>query len=915
MVVVSKRKATLEHLTTRCVVLGDKQVGKSASIVRYTTGRFIQEYSKSTNDWLYRHSLGLDPKRNAMITLELLEQKDIQFCSSSKFFTSLKDDNSNKINNNNCKNQQKPPQSYQSLACRVALDQQIDNEYHEKQQLLYKLHWADAYIVIYSVNDISTFNKAIKYLNLIANTINSPSDNNKTQQCSGASSASSNGLIGSISNSSSIGCNSNDPGASGGKLLNKLFPSIQNHHNSNSSSSSTGSISSSCNKIISPLNSHHNLLGNVFCNCNANNGNIKRPILLLANKSDLGRSGRQVSISDGRLLAMRHQSMFAEVSIAESSKLIKSVVSNLIEQIDPICFHIDHMSQQQQQQHQDQILAGNPLYREGIKLKAAKITQWLPNFEIITLNQPNQNSVVTIPIRGSIVKSQAIESDVRSITPLASKTKSVGSKGSLIKPLKACTILSSVEKPGMQKDKSGCVSGQSYRKPISSRYENLKSSFRRASMAIVSSKALAKGSQVAKVLKENDIKLTKVNPTAAGALDTVYKIRSSTNSIPETFECSPIVSKESRSSLEIARNKFEQPTNNCRDASSNWFKNHIKGLSRIDPVSHNSCSISDPKLDHGRATFTSSSSIGGPLTSDRVRKPLLKYKNRRKTVAFEEISGQLSENSKIGIINKPTTIEYLPPIDTSCPNNNNGPSKLLKKGSDESRGGESYSSFQCSSGRSSASLSATDPYYSTLYVLWNNERASSSAGSVSSSNCSNNNLIKVSYDRRSSKSTLSRASTSGGSYEDSGDDDLNPFPKSESKLSTVNKEQQLSSNFLLDSFESEMMPTVATTFHILPQNSIKKRCQLVKSVQSTLTNLSKSSNVSAQAAKRSFCNVLFSKHSSQALPPPSSSPPPLTTSTRAPNGTAIFQVEPIRPIMHLAKTENIRILPIVGYCN
>lgn len=821
MVVVSKRKATLEHLTARCVVLGDKQVGKSASIVRYTTGRFIQEYSESTNDWLYRHSLGFDPKRNAVITLELLEQKDIQFCSSSNFFASSKSNNNynnNKINNNNNNNNnqqqqhQQALQLNQSLAYRVALDQQIDNEFYEKQQLLNKLHWADAYVVLYAVNDVNTFNKAIKYLNLIANIINSPSDNNKTQQSSGSSggsgtsSSNSNGLMGgNTSNSSSIGSNLNDLGVSGGKLLNKLFPSIQNHHNSNSPSNGTGSISSSCNKIMSPLNSHHNMLGgNVFCNCNTSNGNFKRPILLLANKSDLGRTGRQVSISDGRLLAMRHQSMFAEVSIAESNKLIEGVISNLIEQIDPTCYHIDRINQQQQQ-----ILTGNQFGYDEIKMKAPKITQWLPNFELTTLNQTNQNSLVTGPVRANVVKSlaigtnaiqggcitasKAIESDVRSITPLALKAKSVETKGSFVKPMMARTILSYGEKPEIQEVKLA-VKRQSTQKPISNRYENLKSSFRRASMAIVSSKALAKGSQVAKVLKESDIRMTKVNPipVAIHPISNIAKqmVRSSANSIPETFECTPIVAKENKKISDISRDKLEKQAPNS--ISANWFKNHIKGLSRIDRATSSYSSSSDPKLNC-TPPVSGTNITGGPLMSERLKRPLLKYKNRRKTVAFEQI-GQVSENLKIGTISKPATIECLPPIDSS-PSGNEASKLLKKRKSDESRGSESCSSIQCSSGRSSSSLSATDPYYSALFVLRNNERAPSSADSVSSSNYSNNNQVKLSNNRRNSKSTLSHASTSGGSYEDSGDE-LSPLPKSDSKSSIINKEQQLSKNSL-----------------------------------------------------------------------------------------------------------------------
>lgn len=858
MVVVGKRKTTLRHLAARCVVLGDKQVGKSAAIVRFTTGRFIQEYSGSTNDWLYRHSLGFDAKKNATTSLELLEQKDIQFCSSSNFFAT----STNTTNNNNNNNT-----NHQSLASRVALDQQIDNELHEKQQLLKKLHWADAYIVIYAVNDISTFNKAIKYLNLIANTINSPSDNHKRQQ-NGATSSGSSGTgssqasqhgsnsNGNCSNSSSVSSNLNNLGSitssGGNKLLNRLSPS---YHSQHSHSNSTGSIYNGCtNKIISPINLHSgNRSGSVFCSCNPTpNGNIKRPILLLANKSDLGRTGRQVSAADGRLLAIRHQSMFAEVSVAESHKLIENVVNSLIEQIDPACLHVDYyMSQQNQSEiHSNNNNNNNHHQRIVQDSFQPKLVQWIPTLEL-ALNQTNIGLMA--PVWGNIVKSQvigsnvaqsscvkvsasktkALESDVRLITPLgSSKVKtSVDAKGPLPKPMKAGAVL------GSSLDRTEAKS-LTLQKPINNRYENLKSSFRRASMAIVSSRALAKGSQVAKVLRESDIKSNKVCAIPASVVTIPHpQITPELEVIaPKAQVVQSLSAKKTDEMNSKGARKLSSSTTGC-SKPANWFKNHIKGLHRAA----NSASCSDEKLNTTPAASTTSvvSQAG-----EKVKRPLLRYKNRRKTVAFEQIGQEVGivNPSSIEIVSKPATIEYLPPTDNVGIQALEMLEKRRSEGSSRSSG--SYNSIGCSSGRSSSSLSTTDPYFSALFVLWNAERTPSSVGSVCSSNYSGQSpsQIKV-LKRANSKSTLSRTSTSGESYEDSADE---LTTKTDTK-SSIAREQSAT--------QLDYPPAARLAF---PDN--KKRNHLVKSVQSTLTNLAKSSNVSTLAAKRSFCNALFPKH-------------------------------------------------------
>lgn len=807
--VVSRRKAALRSLTARLLVLGDKQVGKSASIVRYTTGRYIEEYSQTTTDWLYRHSLGFNAKQNSTTSVELLEQKDIHFSNSSNFFASLtsltnchNNNDSNIINtsnNNRMKNcSVKNSTSFnqqQSLASRVALDQQIDNEMHEKQQMLNKLHWANAYIVIYAINDISTFNKAIKYLNLIANNINSPLDNHQTSNATTNSTSSFNNSASSsscsnISSSNSINNNFTIYGSNNNGLFNLLSPS--------SSHQATGKLSP--NHLNSSC-SNNNL---------GNNSVAKRPILLLANKRDLEKGGaRQVSSIDGRMLAMRHQAMFAEVSIAESNKLIETTLDCFIDQIDSNGMHVDHLSPKRQQQ----LLV-------DIEIQP-KLVQWCPTVELV-FSQANLGA--SSPVWATLVKSQAIgasivqsnrivssrqETDVRLIKPIGLVAKSVDTKVAMKPLLATCDTLSrksastSLDSNSSAKIKSPItatkiISTPNQKLANSNRYENLKSSFRRASMAIVSGKTLAKSLTTRTLSRQSE-----KEPDEKKGGEVSRAVRNSFDSVSE-----PLVEQNNR---KVSTNS----------APSSWIRSHIR-LSRQENQKPVVASSSDPKL----------SSSSEPLVAERFKKPLFKYKSRTQTAVFERIVDEDSYNDVEGAKEpeKPTVEDHRKLSDV----------KLNQEGRANSSGSCSYNSTRCSSGRSSSSLSNADTSYGSLFFLCNSERVPSISGSASvcSSNYSGSTNQQVKQlNRCSSRSTLSRTSTSGGSGEETSGDEM-----------LTDSNTTINSRVFHKANRQSLPPSV---------NNVKKRHQLVKSVQGTLTNLTRSSNV---AAKKSFCSALF-KHS------------------------------------------------------
>ncbi|XP_064488913.1 ras-related and estrogen-regulated growth inhibitor-like protein isoform X1 [Ornithodoros turicata] len=92
----------------KIVVLGSKEVGKSAVIVRFLTKRFIGEY-KSNSDWLYKQSVACDDVKTNIEILDISRWTD-----------------------DGC-----PPKD--------------------------QMRWADAFVVIYSICDKTSFQQASDY--------------------------------------------------------------------------------------------------------------------------------------------------------------------------------------------------------------------------------------------------------------------------------------------------------------------------------------------------------------------------------------------------------------------------------------------------------------------------------------------------------------------------------------------------------------------------------------------------------------------------------------------------------------------------------------------------------------------------------------------------------------------------------
>lgn len=505
-------------------------MGKSAFIVRYTTGRYIQDYSGSTNDWLYRHSLGFEPKRNASITLELIEQKDVQFENWANFFPSSP---------SSCQNQL----DAKSLCERVAMDQRND----DRAEILSRIRWADAFVVLYAINDSNSFNKAIKYLNLIANNPSDPRDPNRSRLSP---------------------------------------PTPQMYQSSNSSSNGS---------------SHSNIPASLGAS-SLDQPTPRRPILLIANKHDLEATARQVIASDGRHLATRHQSLFAEISVAQSNKLIDENFLQLVELIDLSWFSIASLSQKKRNS------ADFDPSRRSSNPRA------LPTIEL-ALSQS------TLPVWATGVSSALIDR----LEPAESNLEN------------------EVFLPDSQDTTQSLASQRNIKRTPSngSRYKNLKSSFKRASLAIVSSRALLREAN------KIDSKEAQREPMSDK--------RSQTNDSIGQTQCNPLTS------------------------SNESMKSKTKGSANGNSSTHYA-----------------------NLVSDRLKRSILKYRSRRKTVAFENIS---------------------------TPSGPNLTANVSPTGDDSARS---------SIDRSSSSLSNSETgYYRSLFVsLRPNQRASSSAGSTSLSSIS-----------------------------------------------------------------------------------------------------------------------------------------------------------------------------------
>lgn len=691
-----KQDHAMAGLTARLLVLGDRGVGKSASIVRYTTGRFIQEYGDTNDQWLYRKRLADVDDRVSLV--ELIEQRDVQLPTKGELAR-----------------QHSPLGKLQNFQATSGEPKVSDN-----------LKWASAYIIIYAINDINSYTKAIRYLNFIENqsSVRTVPRRQKTSRVSTNS------------------ANSTDIGYIKGNQFNRKSIGLNKSNNPPEKDPSQPSWQS--------------------------REPGQRPILLLGNKKDLAATGRQVSTSEARSLASRHQAAFAEISIAESHTLLSKVVSDFVKTIELANLSEDYRFTELPSQpivsftQLNEALASS---KTGTKLAIEAASAKLANSELV-VSTLIQSTCVVGSARSNTQRGRALPMTCRSIRR---------PNKSLMSPVYEVASIG-------HQNGSKSPSNQHLSRPSAhsyhDKYENLKSSLKKASMAIVSSK------------KTN--KSTKNNP---------HPDRSdsrSSSSTQTSIDYGDLASQDGQSSGEVHK------VSTVFEASSNWIRSHIK------PNRSQSGSISDPKLNCSQIPVANASTripIG-----DRFTRPLLKYTNRRKTVAFEPIKDcEISDNDR----------DMSDPIIKS----RSIPSSFIARGTGEVG---SYDSTRCSSCRSS--LSTSEALSGSKTADWTDHESSAGSTSATPSSTATTNDIRTGND---SRSELSRASTSATDSYDITDEDEDTPPT------------------LRASSICGLPPLAAGS-------GVARRCQLVKSVQTTLSSLSKSS-----APRRSFCNSLFKNTKAQ----------------------------------------------------
>lgn len=775
----------IESLTGRVLVLGKKHVGKSATIVRYTTGRYIGAYGSSTSDWLYRHWLGLDERKRVSTTIELLEQKDIPFESGANLFNSpvkgqrddqhalttsklnnninpgddqdksvsstsgsisalaptLNDDNDNDNDNdmeniNHREQQQRSTSATKyrdqddakwSLSWRVAMDLERD----EKVDLLNRIQWAHAYVVIYAVDDFESYEKAIRYLNLIAQT-NYGSiyqhHHQQNQHSTSATTRTSGSRNNSTDSTATLSADSRPTSTTSGNNTQtqaQIAQNLQEHmHKSNSSSNISNNSSSLSTGSVKDL----------FLQ-------TRKPILLVANKSDLvANGGRKVNTSEGRNLALRHQAMFAELSVAQSQTEIETALNYLFESIDSQTLissplHKQHLTLNYQNQNSQQDLMAN--FKQYGNMETSTNTNKLnPQNTVKTLNgnlinglqkhrqrqqqeqqhhhlqlhdeyDSEQDDVFIIqdshnPLISFESSNQFASKGVPEISFDAKNAIqnliTQPSSGANIKPPNG---LMNHQQQQQQQPLAATRSPSLSTSSNGSRYKNLKSSFKRASMAIVSSRTLLNSSNSnhnnnnASVnhnnihqLQSTDYLSSSTTPTSATNLSkSSNSINSLTNQQKQqqqqqnislntfiqqasTIRQQPHLAMPVTAAPRVAttaapqgavplednaaddkNNKLQSNTN--PNESNDATTTHARPIenagseimARAAPIntqkinaSSKQASVKAGSKESLKESLKDSSAYYTVLVSERLKRTILKYKTRRKTVAFEPSS-------------------------------------------------------------------------------------------------------------------------------------------------------------------------------------------------------------------------------------------------------------------------------------
>lgn len=674
MVVSGRKKTPAKELTARLLVLGDHRVGKSASIVRFTTGRFIQEYADSTHQWLYRHKIDSRFVKgdNQPTRLEIIEQID------------------------------------SDIACMTKLNHRQYSQASDLSSILCNLQWADAYIILYAINDINSYTKAVRYLSLIENFIDS-TRNKKINHYS----------------------------------YNSKKKSLDNNHAKFGRTSPVTSSTRNPSKQVDSVT----------------------PVLLIGNKKEFESSGgRQVSTSEAKSLASRHGAAFAEISVAQSNVATAETILDFISLLKVTHLRDDSpFNDQDDQSPIVSLLLKEPSSSSPVEDEQTGERQL--NGSILAKSVCSRPVVASMVHSTCVLSAACIEPNKAKLAPITCRSVQSGRAASGKKAMSPLYELTTQSGPKLSKAPAPVYNYQG-------KYEHLKSSFRKASLAIVNGKRVIENrtgrQRVSKALHKEDQSGNRSSSSTRTSID----------------------------SGELEASESGGRVSTVFVASSNWIKSHMK--SKSPSVS----SSSDTKLD-GNQSFNAPKAASSGF-GVRLRKPLLMYSSRRKTVAFEPIiDDQVSDDNDLS-----------EPIIKTCLRG-----RLVDVGS-------KHDSMRCSSRRSSSSLSTSDTFgnaNSTLEFDWpdQNEQSLLDSTSATPSSIALSNDTQISTD---SRCDLSRASMSATDSNEITDDD------------------------------EETPPTLRAATNQLPSGGLGKRYQLVKEISTNLSNLS---NLSKVPPKRSFCSSLF----------------------------------------------------------
>lgn len=505
----TERNQRRHQVTARILVMGHERTGKSAAIVRYTTGRFIGSYGPQTEHWLYRHERGFDKTRQASTFIELLEQQDLTSpCASSA---------------SSCSELLLPGHAHARELKKRARDQKVD--------MLNRIEWAHAFLVLYSIDEPRSLEKAAKYLRLLEEI---------------------------------------DTRERLARVVGREAPNSKTTTAEKENVDGSKSAQIDCDRAAI----------------------ARRPILLLANKCDLGPRQRRVGASEGAQLAAAHSALFAELSVSSSRLPLEMALNELFDSIEwnslvrstasdtPSAIGNQHNGIQS-----DPDNIGPEASGRGSPARTCDVF-FVDELRALATDSPHAHS------GSNAAPSSEQATDSSRPTGNSTNGTQMGAK-------------SLGRTPSSASDRGPAPATTT----TSSRYKSLKSSFKRASMAIVTSRVLASKTEAAAPASQ-------VNEGGGSSM---------WSSLP---------------SCQMDASRQQESTGQTGAASH--------GLS---------CEAAATTVNNGKngAPPSSASQVGaGPpnsssyytgLVSDRLKRSIFKYKSRRKTVAFEQAPGPRVESS------------------------------------------------------------------------------------------------------------------------------------------------------------------------------------------------------------------------------------------------------------------------------